>query len=81
MTLAKRHLCSGLKCRVWAFEVDGDFIRWCGTLEQFEADCRDYVDVSKGTFTKHSKYHVSFFDSEINDTVVFKAISSKLTKL
>lgn len=61
---------------VWAFEVDGQFVRWCGTLEQFEKDVEDYVDTCKGQFNRHSKYHVSFYDAEMRDTTHFRAIKN-----
>jgi hypothetical protein len=61
---------------VWAFEVDGEFVRWCGTLEQFEKDCNEYVFASIGNWTRHSKYHVSFQDTDTKLTTHFKAVKN-----
>ena len=59
---------------IWAFEVDDKFVRWCGTLEQFEKDCENYCECSKGIWTRHSKHHVRFYDTDTKETTSFKAV-------
>jgi hypothetical protein len=59
---------------IYAFEVDGSFVRWCGTLEQFEIDCLNYCSSSFGRWDKISALKMDFWDQLTEQTTHFRAV-------
>src|SRR6478672_4806414 len=59
---------------VWEMRVDGSFLRWCGTLEQFRKDCEEYCDCSKGHWEKVTNTEFRFISPEEPKITHFKAI-------
>lgn len=47
---------------VWSFEVDGQHVRWCGTLDQWHKDRVAYVDKSEGTWEAHGPHMWRFVE-------------------
>ncbi len=47
---------------VWSFEVDGQHVRWCGTLDQWHKDRLAYVDKSEGTWEAHGPHMWRFVE-------------------
>lgn len=59
---------------VWEMRVDGSFLRWCGTLEQFRKDCEEYCDRSKGHWEKVTNTEFRFISPEDPKITHFKAV-------
>lgn len=58
---------------IWSFEVDGQHVRWCGTLEQFHKDRIAYVDASQGEWETHGPNSYRFRDADGTRTT-FRAV-------
>lgn len=66
---------------VWSFEVDGQHVRWCGTLDQWHKDRLAYVDKSEGTWEAHGPRLWRFIEPSVNGAKprrsVFRAVKQK----
>ena len=61
---------------VWSFQVDGEHVRWCGTLQQFHSDMQAYVASSVGSLEPVSRYYFRFKDAVTRTTTTFRAVRS-----
>lgn len=59
---------------VWSFEVDGQHVRWCGTLDQWHKDRLAYVDQSEGTWEAHGLHMWRFIEPGVNGGKPVKTI-------
>jgi hypothetical protein len=67
---------------VWSFDVDGQHVRWCGTLDQWHKDRLAYVDKSEGTWEAHGPHMWRFVEPagprrEKRTFTIFRAIKNK----
>lgn len=61
---------------VWEMRVDGQFLRWCGTLEQFRKDCLEYCDRSNGHWEKLSDKQFRFISPDEPKVTRFHAVKA-----
>jgi hypothetical protein len=67
---------------VWSFDVDGQHVRWCGTLDQWHKDRLAYVDKSEGTWEAHGPHMWRFVEPAgprraKRTFTIFRAIKNK----
>ena len=67
---------------VWSFEVDGQHVRWCGTLDQWHKDRVAYVDKSEGTWEAHGPRMCRFVEPAgprraKRTSTIFRAVKNK----
>lgn len=61
---------------VWSFEVDGQHVRWCGTLEQFHKDRLAYVAASQGEWETHGPNSWRLHDRTTGTRTTFRAVKA-----
>lgn len=67
---------------VWSFEVDGQHVRWCGTLDQWHKDRMEYCNASGGEWVLLNTHALRFVeprnpDGSKGQVTVFKAVNAK----